>query len=182
MTSKSKKSPNDDLVDALESIRGLLEKSETKLSAARESLEKAKSTPVEKRPAPVSKYKKPSISNEPVVPVLDDVVFQQELADKTTVHDDITMTDIPSLDFDAIVNKTEITPPPIPSAEKPQQPQKPSGPSRKAILDYIDGIESSLEQRIHNTILDTMAKVELEIKNAVEEELKALRNMISEKK
>ena len=176
MTSKSKKTPNDDLVDALESIRGLLEKNETKLSAARESLEKAKSKPIEKH-SPPPKYKKPPISSEPIVPVLDDVVFKADTKEEqTTVHEDITMTDIPSLDFDAIVSKPETAAPPV------ENPKTPSGPSRKAIIAHIDKIESSLEQRIHDAMLETMAKVELEINNAVEEELKTLRKMITDKK
>lgn len=175
MANKPKNNPNDDLVDALESIRGLLEKSETKLSAARDSLEKAKSTPIEKRTKPTQTHKKPPISNEPVVPVLDDIVFTDDVTEDSTTHNDDTMTDIPSLDFGAIISKPEASPP------TPQE-KTPSAPSRKAILSYIDKIESSLEQRIHDAMLDTMVKVEMEIKNTVAEELKALRKMITDKK
>ena len=57
-----------DLLNALESIKGLLEQSENKLSAARASLKKANSPEI---PQGIIR---PSVSSEPVVPVLDDVI------------------------------------------------------------------------------------------------------------
>ena len=75
----NRKSP--ELLDALESIKGLLEQSESKLSAARESLQKAK--PQANPPGSV----RPSVSKEPVVPVLDDVV--------TSLEDDLDEDELP---------------------------------------------------------------------------------------
>ena len=172
MVKKSKPSPNDELVGALESIRGLLEKSETKLSAARESLKKAKSPPPPVRQPPTKKYKKPPISNEPVVPVLDDIVLEGSAEiNEPAFEDEATMMDIPSLDLKDVVSTPVVTPP----------PQAPSGHSTEEVLGYIDKIESSLEKRVHDVLLDTLVKVEMEVKHTIEEELEILRKMITEK-
>ncbi len=55
--------PNEDLVKALESIKGLLEKSESKLSAARSSIEKARTA-----------SGLPANSDDDKVPMLEDIV------------------------------------------------------------------------------------------------------------
>lgn len=167
MSNKPKSNPNDDLVGALESIRGLLEKSETKLSAARESLEKAKTPPADARPA-AKKYRKPPISNEPVVPVLDDIVL--EGSDETALEAEATMMDIPSLDLNDVVPAPEVTPAP-----------PPSGHSTKEVLEYIDNLEFSLEKRVHDSLLETLVKVEMEIKDGIQEELEIIRKMIKAK-
>jgi len=57
----------DNLLNALESIKSLLEQSETKLTAARESISRANQPRKDAMPA---KQK----NNEPVVPILDDIV------------------------------------------------------------------------------------------------------------
>ncbi len=57
-----------DLLNALESIKGLLERSETKLNAARESIESA-------TPLPTLEQSEPAPVDEPIeVPVLNDIV------------------------------------------------------------------------------------------------------------
>jgi len=172
MADKSKHNPNDDLVGALESIRGLLEKSETKLSAARESLEKAKSTPFSER-TPAKKYKKPPISNEPVVPVLDDVVLEgSPNQDEISFDEDATMMDIPSLGLDDVISTPVGT---------PSFPAPPSGHTTEEVLEYIDNIESLIDKRVHDALLNKLVEIEIDIKHAIEEELNDIRKMINKK-
>lgn len=73
---------NDDLVNALESIKGLLEQSEVKLSAARQSIKQASTTSAEKRdevPAEAPIAEEIELADVPAeeieVPVLEDVVI-----------------------------------------------------------------------------------------------------------
>ena len=149
---------NQDLVKALESIRGLLEKSETKLSAARSSLEKAKQ--------PSKRFKKPPTSNEPVVPVLDDIVVEGGIDDDDLIpvleEEETSMMEMP---------KAFATP-----------AASPSGHSTDEILAYIDNFEQDLEKHLHQSLIQAMVHVETEIKQTLHEQIQQLKDEIESKR
>ncbi len=186
---KDKESPeNQELVNALESIRGLLEKSESKLSAARESLRKAK---------PPSNHifrTTAAQSSEPVVPVLDEVI---PLEDSDFVYDpdnlDVDLSDasVPELPLEEVALETEEEIPDL--AEQAHGETEPTStilqqpldlPPPDAGLDEVelkvllDDFKADLEKQLHETILQTMIQIEMDIKGAIETELDKLRDKL----
>ena len=158
MAKKSEPTANDELLEALESIKGLLEKSEGKLSAARESLAKAKSS---NRPPP-DKPRIP-VSNEPVVPVLDEVVATLE-----TTEEDIPVLDeaIPVFDESATLAET--------AAEAPLAPG-PAAHSTGQVIDYLDALQDGLEKAVHEGLINALVQIEAEIKTIIDEHFDRLK-------
>ncbi len=156
------KSP--ELLDALESIKGLLEQSESKLSAARESLRMAKPQ------AGQQGIVRPSTSTDPVVPVLDDVV--------TTLEDDLDEDDVPLLDEDVplLDNILETEPVDLPPSAPPQA----SGYSVDEVLNYIDNLQLQLEKELRNTLMRTVVNIETEIKKTLAEQIQKLKDEIEQ--
>ena len=153
-----------ELLDALESIKGLLEKSESKLSAARESLKKAK--PQNNQQGIV----RPSVSSEPVVPVLDDVV--------TSLAEELDEEELPLLDDDVPVLESVLEPEPtIPETEVDSQAP---GYSEDEILAYIDGLQQQLEKELRNTLMRTVVNIEAEIKKTLAEQIQKLKDEIGQ--
>ncbi len=158
MAKKSEPTANDELLEALESIKGLLEKSEGKLSAARASLEKAKSS---NRPKP-DRPRIP-VSTEPVVPVLDEVV--------ATLEDeaDAPALDLPVLDEAVPVITDTVAPAPAPEPG-------PAAHSTGQVIDYLDDLRGNLEKAVHEGLLNALVQIETEIKGILDEHFERLKD------
>ena len=153
-----------ELLDALESIKGLLEKSESKLSAARESLQKAK--PQNNQQGIV----RPSVSSEPVVPVLDDVV--------TSLAEDLDEEDLPLLDDDVPVLESVLEP--EPPVLEPETTSQATGYSADELHAYIDSLQRRLEKELRNTLMRTVVNIEAEIKKTLAEQIQKLKDEIEQ--
>lgn len=153
-----------ELLDALESIKGLLEKSESKLSAARASLQKAKP---QNNPQGIVR---PSVSSEPVVPVLDDVV--------TSLAEDLDEEDLPLLDDDVPVLDSVLEP--EPPVLEPERASEASGYSEDELHAYIDNLQQRLEKELRNTLMRTVVNIEAEIKKTLAEQIQKLKDEIGE--
>lgn len=159
----NRKSP--ELLDALESIKGLLEQSESKLSAARESLQKAK--PQANPPGSV----RPSVSKEPVVPVLDDVV--------TSLEDDLDEDELPLLEDDVPVLDDLLEAEPV-TAPQPISPPPVAGYDTEEVLFYLDKLQQQLEKQLRNTLMRTVVNIEAEIKKTLTEQIQQLKDEIEQ--
>lgn len=153
-----------ELLDALESIKGLLEQSESKLSAARASLQKAKPQTNHQDVAP------PSVSSEPVVPVLDDVVASQA--------DDLDEEELPLLDDDVPVLDSILEP--EPAAPEPALLSQSTGHSTDEVQAYIDQLQQQLEKELRNTLMRTVVNIETEIKKTLAEQIQKLKDEIKQ--
>jgi len=156
-----------ELLSALESIKGLLEQSESKLSAARENLKMAKS----KTSSPG--IVRPSVSSEPVVPVLDDVVARLE--------DDFDEEDLPLLEDDdevPVLDSFLDTEPAVTPEEVPLL--QPAGYSTDEIQAYLDQLHRQLEKELRNTLMRTVVNIETEIKRTLTEQIEKLKEEIEQ--
>lgn len=154
-----------ELLDALESIKGLLEQSESKLSAARESLQKAKPQTI--KPGIV----RPSVSNEPVVPVLDDVVI--------TLDEEHDEDELPLLEDDVPVLDDLMEAEPV-NAPPSAAPTPSAGYSTEEVLIYIDKLQQQLEKQLRNTLMRTVVNIEAEIKKTLTEQIQQLKDEIDQ--
>jgi hypothetical protein len=160
-----------ELLDALESIKGLLEQSESKLSAARASLQKAK--PQTNQQDVV----RPSVSSEPVVPVLDDVVASQ--ADDLDDEDLPLLDDnVPVLDDDVPVLDSILEP--EPGAPQPAPLPQSTGHSTDEVHAYIDQLQQQLEKELRTTLMRTVVNIETEIKKTLAEQIQKLKDEIEQ--
>jgi signal transduction histidine kinase len=149
---------NDNLLDALESIKDLLEKGESKLSAARESLEKAK---------PKKRQSKPRypVSDEPVVPVLDDIVSP---AIEDDDEDILLVDDIPELDVVADSEEEN-----SPGSHPPLENY-----STNEILAQIDDLRDTLAKELHDTLINTLVSIEADFKTSLHEHIQQIKDQI----
>jgi hypothetical protein len=153
-----------DLLNALESIKGLLEQSENKLSAARESLKKAK-------PAEVTQsIVRPSVSSEPVVPVLDDVI--EISADAEDDEEPSQIDEVPEL-------QSILEPEAAPSPEPLEEPQ-PAGHSTEEVLVYLEQLHEQLEQELSDSLMRTVVDLKAEIKKTLSEEFQKLKEQLAQ--
>lgn len=143
----------DNLLNALESIKSLLEQSESKLSAARESINRAN------QPAPTRK-KASDKNNEPVVPVLDDIVDPDAYAAPEE------QLEIPEITEEAGHADGEPT--------MNEQRQSDS----ETMLEFLDHLQASLEKEVRNTLMRTVVNIEKEVKKTIAEQLDTIRNQI----
>ena len=150
-----------ELLDALESIKGLLEQSESKLSAARESLQKAKTESIVR----------PTVSSEPVLPVLDDVVLSPT--------EDLDEEDLPLLDDDVPVLDSILESEPAAAPEPAPLPQ-PTGYSVDEVQAYIDNLQRQLEKELRNSLMRTVVNIETEIKKTLAEQIQKLKDEIEQ--
>ena len=150
-----------ELLDALESIKGLLEQSESKLSAARESLQKAKTESIVR----------PTVSSEPVLPVLDDVVVSPT--------EDLDEEDLPLLDDDVPVLDSILESEPA-AAPEPAPPPQPTGYSVDEVQAYIDNLQRQLEKELRNSLMRTVVNIETEIKKTLAEQIQKLKDEIEQ--
>lgn len=153
-----------DLLNALESIKGLLEQSENKLSAARESLKKAK-------PAEITQsIVRPSVSSEPVVPVLDDVIEMS--ADAEDGEESLQLDEVPEL-------QSILEPEAVPSPEPLEEPQ-PAGHSTDEVLVYLEQLHEQLEQELTDSLMRTVVDLKADIKKTLSEEFQKLKEQFAQ--
>ncbi len=155
MAKKNEPTANDELLEALESIKGLLEKSEGKLSAARESLARAKSS----NRQPADKPRIP-VSSEPVVPVLDEVVatLDDEEADIPVLDETI-----PVLDDAAVAGE----PGPLTPGSAVHATDQ--------VIDYLDDLQAGLEKAVHEGLINALVQIEADIKTIIDEHFTRLK-------
>lgn len=147
-------SAQESLVQALESIKGLLEKSESKLSAARESI--ALANDCSKR----SKFKR-----EEEIPVLNDIVMA----------DNITSTQ-PDLDL----SSGEIVLP-EPEAIVEPEPLIPQGIDCDDVIDLVNEFQQRIKPLLNEAITNSsILKMEQVLNDVLEKELHQLRNEIKQ--
>ena len=152
-----------DLLNALESIKGLLEQSENKLSAARESLKKAKSPDLKQG------IVRPSVSSEPVVPVLDDIV---ETA--TDTEEDAE----PSLLDEVPVLESFLEPEEVVTPSEPSTPVPPAGHSTDEVLAYLDQLQLQLERELNESLMRTVIDIEAELMKTLNEEIQKVKEQL----
>ena len=158
MTKQRKDNISDDaqesLVQALESIKGLLEKSENKLSAARESIALANDS---------SKKAKVSLDDE-TIPVLNDVVIP-----------DASEEAQPDLNLFETLTPTEPEP-----VTEPAEPI-PQGITCDEVIDLIDEFQDRIKPILNEAITSSsILNLEEVLNKAVEQELHQLRNEIKQ--
>ena len=153
-----------DLLNALESIKGLLEQSENKLSAARESLKKAKSSDI------TQGIVRPSVSSEPVVPVLDDVV--ETSPDLPEDEEPSLLEEVPVLD--SFLESEEAAP------SKPPQELPSPGHSTDEILTYLDQLQEQLENELTDKLAQAIVNIKAEIKKGLDAEIQKLKDQIAQ--
>jgi hypothetical protein len=154
-----------DLLNALESIKGLLEQSESKLSAARESLKKAKTPDIKKE-----SVVRPPVSSEPVVPVLDDIV--ETFTENTAEEEPSLLDEVPVLEN--FLEPEEAT------LSEPEQVLPLPGHSTDEVLAYIDHLQLQLEQELTDTLTRTVVDIEAELKKTVETEFQKLKEQLAQ--
>lgn len=185
MTDKNNSSSDDDetliekdaLVDALESIKGLLAKSDTKLNAARESLATASSS--HSRFNALNKNKTDTQTEQAEIPVLKDVVvaaenalFESEMSElivSEAVAPDSVKSDTSSPQATEIEPETEEIPTLYSTIESP---------SPEIILNYLDNLQAKLEQTLSDSLLNSIARIEAQLKTSLASEIDILREQI----
>lgn len=143
----------DNLLNALESIKSLLEQSESKLSAARDSINRANQPPPARKNAG-------DRNNEPVVPVLDDIV------DPDAYDAPEEQLEIPEVTEEAGHADEE--------SNMSEQRQSDS----ETMLEFLDHLQASLEKEVRNTLMRTVVNIEKEVKKTIAEQLDTIRKQI----
>jgi hypothetical protein len=171
------------LVDALENIKSLLEKSESKLSAARESIALANSS--SSKVKALSDNQEIPVLEEEIIPTLEDEEIIPTLGDEeiiSTLGEDIEEI-IPTLDsdieadsvFDISLSDTAPT-----FQSEPEVPVK-QGISSEDILELIDEFQDRLPALLTQTITNcSLANLEGELFDTLRKEINQLRNEIQQ--
>ncbi|TDY01640.1 hypothetical protein [Thiohalophilus thiocyanatoxydans] len=157
----------DNLLNALESIKSLLEQSETKLTAARDSISRAND------PANPQKPRR-GAGNEPVVPVLEDII------EPGAYDAPIEQMEIPEItdEDDTTTNNTT----PSPDSEEPVTMSDPKQTDSDTMLEFLDHLQASLEKEVRNTLMRTVVNIEKEVKKTIAEQLDTIREQVRNKK
>lgn len=166
MTDKKKKDSNstesqDSLVDALESIKSLLAKSDSKLAAARESIAIASNQTALGKLG----VNDPGQSIELNIPVLDDIVLPAEIESATKEVSHISEQISSKID-ETLAAVTES----IPTLSK-ADPQ--------VLIDYLDKFEKTLEKTMRDSLMKSVVTIEASLKKSVFKELDKIRKQIT---
>lgn len=156
----------DNLLNALESIKSLLAQSETKLTAARDSINRAN------EPGNFKTSRSRS-DNEPVVPVLDDIVEPHHLTESAEQLEIPEITDEADIADDVTLS---------PDSEEPATMSEPTQTDSDTMLEFLDHLQASLEKEVRNTLMRTVVNIEKEVKKTIAEQLDTIREQIRDKK
>jgi len=157
MTDKADKDP-DSLVDALESIKNLLAKSDSKLAAARESIAIASSQTAQGH----------LNSEQFEIPVLDDIVSQSDVESATEEVSNISEQLSSKIDETlAAVNES------IPTLT-----DSISSPDPQIMLDYIDTLHDKLEKSLRDSLMKSIVTIEAGLRKTLFDEVNKIRSQI----
>lgn len=144
----------DSLVDALESIKGLLAKSDSKLTAAHENLATASSSHSQFNK--LNKNKTEQIE----IPVLDEIISPGEndtaepVATASLASGTEAADDIPTL-YSTI-----------------------ESPGPEILLNYLDNLQHTLEQRLSESLRSSIDSIEAQLKASLAQEIDVIREQI----
>lgn len=149
----------DSLVDALESIKSLLAKSDSKLAAARESIAIASNQ---------TELGHQGVSEQFEIPVLDDIVIPAEVESVTEEVSNISEQLSEKIDETlAAVNES------IPTLSE-QEPI----PDPQVILDYIDNLQEKLEKTLRDSLMKSIVTIEAGLKKSLISEIDLIREQV----
>ena len=149
----------DSLVDALESIKTLLAKSDSKLAAARESIAIASNqTALGKRNI--------HEQHDLEIPVLDDIVIPAEVESATEEVSNISEQISEKIDETlAAVNES------IPTLSEAE-------PDPQIMLDYLDTLQEKLEKTLRDSLMKSIVTIEAGLKKSLISEIDKIRKQI----
>ncbi len=154
-------SSQDSLVDALESIKNLLEKSDSKLAAARESIAIASDQ--------TARGTRDMTEGEQFeIPVLDEVVIPPEAGAATEEVSRIS---------DEISEKIDETLAAV-SEAIPVLNEETPGLEPQVLLDYIDTLQKKLEKSLRDSLMKSIVTIEAGLKKTLTEEVDKIREQI----
>ena len=149
----------DSLVDALESIKTLLAKSDSKLAAARESIAIASNQ---------TALGKLNIheQHDPEIPVLDDIVIPAEVESATEEVSNISEQISEKIEETlAAVNES------IPTLSEAE-------PDPQIMLDYLDTLQKKLEKTLRDSLMKSIVTIEAGLKKSLVNEIDKIREQI----
>ena len=146
---KDADSTQDSLVDALESIKSLLAKSDSKLAAARESIAIASNQTM---------LGQQDVQEQFEIPVLDDIVIPAEEISNISEKIDETL---------AAVNES------IPTISTPA-----SVPDPQIVLDYLDTLQKKLEKTLRDSLMKSIVTIEAGLKKSLISEIDKIRKQV----
>ncbi len=154
----------DSLVDALESIKALLAKSDSKLAAARESIAIA-SNQTALGKLNINEHDE---SGQFEIPVLDDIVVPAEVESATEEVSMISEKISEKIDETlAAVNENIPTPPTTSTELDPQ-----------VILDYLDELQKRLEKTLRDSLMKSIVTIEAGLKKSLISEIDKIRKQV----
>ena len=157
MTDKINKDP-DSLVDALESIKSLLAKSDSKLAAARESIAIASNQ------TPLGHLK----SEEFDIPILHDVVNPSDVESVTEEVSNISEQLSSKIDETLAAVHESI----------PNLSETVSAPDPQVMLDYLDTLQEKLEKTLRDSLMKSIVTIEAGLKKSLTSEINKIRKQI----
>ena len=146
---KDADSSQDSLVDALESIKSLLAKSDSKLAAARESIAIASNQ---------TALGQQDVQEQFEIPVLDDIVIPAEEISNISEKIDETL---------AAVSES------IPTMSAPS-----SKPDPEIVLQYIDTLQEKLEKTLRDSLMKSIVTIEAGLKKSLVSEIDKIRKQV----
>ena len=152
MTDKINKdadSSQDSLVDALESIKSLLAKSDSKLAAARESIAIASNQ---------TALGQQDVQEQFDIPVLNDIVIPADEISNISEKIDETL---------AAVNES------IPTMSTSS-----SEPDPEIVLQYIDTLQKKLEKTLRDSLMKSIVTIEAGLKKSLVSEIDKIREQV----
>ena len=166
-------SSQDSLVEALESIKSLLAKSDSKLAAARESIAIASNQTALGKLGIHNDHAQPEQFE---IPVLDDIVIPAEVEAATeevsniseqisekieetlaAVSESIPILEVPEIEPEAIVATT---------------------PDPQIILDYLDTLQEKLEKTLRDSLMKSIVTIEVGLKKSLISEVDKIRKQV----
>ena len=151
--------PQDSLVDALESIKSLLAKSDSKLAAARESIAIASNQ---------TALGQKDVHEQFEIPVLDDIVIPTEFESVTEEVSNISEQLSEKIDETlAAVNES------IPTLSE----QAPT-PDPQVVLDYLDTLQVMLEKTLRDSLMKSIVTIEVGLKQSLISEIDKIREQV----
>ena len=146
---KDAENTQDSLVDALESIKNLLAKSDSKLAAARESIAIASNQ---------TALGQQDVQEQFEIPVLDDIVIPAEEISNISEKIDETL---------AAVSES------IPTISATS-----SEPDPEIVLQYIDTLQEKLEKTLRDSLMKSIVTIEAGLKKSLVSEIDKIRKQV----